>query len=107
MASNPNAQNAKKSPVQVNIFMAAIFPTRWRTVMVPREINHDGTHSLTQFWTVEGIMDGQVCLDAMLMRFIVVVPSRCNVSPTICCGTGGERGEGMNGDHRCEGWRVM
>ena len=36
MASSPSAQNAKKSPVPVNIFIAAIFPARWRAQTVAR-----------------------------------------------------------------------
>lgn len=36
MASSPSAQSAKKSPVPVNIFIAAIFPARWRAQTVAR-----------------------------------------------------------------------
>lgn len=36
MASSPSAQNARKSPVPVNIFIAAIFPARWRAQTVAR-----------------------------------------------------------------------
>jgi len=36
MARSPSAQKAKKSPVPVNIFIAAIFPTRWRAQTVAR-----------------------------------------------------------------------
>lgn len=68
-------------------------------VLVPREMNHDGTQSLTQSCTRSMMVRGQRCLDWML-RSIVVVPGGCNVVPTICYGTGG--GEGMDRDQRCE-----
>lgn len=71
-------------------------------VVVPREINHDGTHSLTQSCTGSMVVRGQRSPDWML-RSIVVVPGGCNVVPTICYGTGGGGGgEGMDGDQRCE-----
>lgn len=67
-------------------------------VVVPREMNHDGTQSRTQSCTRSMMMRGQRCIDWML-RSIVVVPGGGNVVPTICYATGGER---MDGDQRCE-----
>lgn len=66
-------------------------------VVVPREINHDGTHSPTR--SCPGSMTrSQRCVD-WKPRSIVVLPGGCNVVPTICYGTGRE---GMDGDQRCE-----
>lgn len=67
-------------------------------VVVPREMNHDGTQSLMQSCTGSMMVQSQCRLDWML-RSIVVVAGGCNVVPTICYGTGGER---MDGDQRCE-----
>ncbi|TNN80554.1 hypothetical protein EYF80_009294 [Liparis tanakae] len=98
MASSPSAQKAKKSPVprpsspldgepkqsQEGSSVAVV------VVVVPREMNHDGTHSLTQSCT-SIMMQSQRFLDWM-PRSIVVVPGGCNVVPTICYGIGGEDG---------------
>lgn len=67
-------------------------------LLVPREMNHDGTQSLTQSCARSMMVRGQRRLDWM-RRWIVVVPGGRNVVPTICYGTGGER---MDGDQRWE-----
>lgn len=99
IASNPRAQKAKKRPVLVKIFIAAIFPrsvgeakqTRegsWVAVEAP----HDGTHSLTYFGETGHILDGRF---VRTQRCQMPYLNTADEQTTICYDTEGERREEM------------